>query len=55
MAAVRDLLHSKISAQNNKESSEESDYGEDSGGNGLSHEMESDEGVTENELHDNRI
>ena len=40
-----------MSDQNNRESSEESEYGEDSDGNGLSHKMESDDGGADNELH----
>ena len=39
MAAVKYLLPSKISDKNNRESSEESESGEDSDGNGLSNEI----------------
>ena len=42
---------SEMLAQNNREYSEESESGEDSDMNGLSHEMESDEGGADNELH----
>ena len=45
------FFRSKMSDQNNRESIEESDSGEDSDGNGLSHEMDSDEGGADNELH----
>ena len=37
--------------KNNRESVEESEYGKDSYGVGLSHEMDIDDGVAENELH----
>ena len=51
VAALKYLFSSKISAQNNRDSSKESDSSKDSDGNGLSHEMESDDGESENELH----
>ena len=51
MAVVKDLFPSKMSDQNNRESSEDSESGEDSDGNVLSYEMYSDDGVADNELH----
>ena len=49
------FFRSKMSDQNNRESIEESDSGEDIDGNRLSHEMESNDGGTENELHVKKI
>ena len=42
---------SEMLAQNNREYSEESESVEDSDMNGLSHEMGSDDGGSDNELH----
>ena len=51
MAAVKDFFPFKILDWNNRESSEESKSGEDSGGDGLSREIDSADGGAENELH----
>ena len=51
MAAVKYFPPSKTPAKNNREYSKESESGEDSDLNGLSHEMGSDDGGSDNELH----
>ena len=55
MAAVKYFFPYNILVQNNREYSEESEYGEVSDGNGLNDETERDDGGAENELHVKRI